>query len=412
MKRNILVIILLIFIVQLSYFFWHPKFIKTEKEALPPLVLNNLPESMRGLNLKLGKFSYLFGWTNKNAEIKKSLQVFLVSCNTFLKQDPNTFVGSSYISLKAKDWYPACEAATKVNPNSEEAARGFFERWFVPVEFNRDRPLRGLFTGYYVPSIQGSLIKTEEYSVPIYALPKGVITVNLRQFSVTLPNKKIIGRVSGNKLVPFYTREEISNGAIDADTNVLAWVNNDIDRLIIETEGSGIIDLGDDKTLAIGYAGTNGAQYRSIASILVQAKLFSINDASMDNIKKYFQQYPDKLKNIINKNKSFVFFRKLPKNQVIGSQGVPLTAGYSMAVDRAWIPMGVPLWLTTTIYDPKVSKKVYFDRLMIAQDAGGSIKGIVRGDIYWGEGENAKNIALKIKNSGHYWLLLPKVRAK
>ncbi|OGV34945.1 MAG: hypothetical protein A3E88_04120 [Legionellales bacterium RIFCSPHIGHO2_12_FULL_35_11] len=371
------------------------------------LSLSNLPDSLRGLTLSSGKFQKLLGWSNRDVVFVDSLEAFLNSCNTFLKMKPNSFVGSKYIYLEAKDWVPACRAASQVDIKSNNAVRLFFEKNFVPVEFMHGKPVSGLFTGYYVPKINGSLTQTNEYSVPIYALPKDLIIVDLQQFSLDLPHKKLAGRVLGGKLVPFYTREEINNGAIVTDTPVIAWVNNEVDRLILETEGSGVIDLGNNQDLVVGFAGTNGGEYKSVASILIKNKIFREDDASMDNIKKFFDIYPLKLKEIINKNKSFVFFRKLPNDIVVGSQGVKLTPGYSMAVDRKWIPMGVPLWLTTSMYDKDLQEDKFFNRLMIAQDAGGSIKGIVRGDIYFGEGEQAKNTAVHIKNKGHYWLLLP-----
>ena len=327
----------------------------------------------------------------------------------FFRSCPLFIVGSKYISLHAKDWYPACRAAKQVDASDVKQVRKFFEYWFMPYQFTQGRPLRGLFTGYYIPVVAGSLLKTENYRVPIYGIPDNMLTANAREFSRTLPAKKLVGRLDGKKMVPFYTRAEIDAGALGDEAQILAYVETEIDRLTIETEGSGAIDLGNDSRLFIGFAATNGRQYSSIASIFVRENLLSAHKATMANIKNYLKKYPEKLKQIINQNKSFVFFRILPTKTIVGSHGVPLTGGFSLAVDRKWIPEGMPLWLTTTIYDTKTHKDILFDRLMIAQDTGGSIRGVVRGDIYFGEGDKAKDLALRMHSNGHYWLLLPRL---
>lgn len=408
MRKNIFYIIGVIFALQICFYFWHPYPLK-ERPKLPQLSTSELPESKYGLRLKTGRFENLFGWYKLDAEIKSSLQAFLLSCNVFLKKNPDDFVGSDYIRLQAKDWYPACKAASLVDKNSEQAAREFFEKWFVPVQFKYARVVTGLFTGYYVPLVSGSLTKSKDFSVPIYALPSNLVSASLKNFSKNLPAKTIVGRVDGNRLVPFYTREQINAGMIDDNAEVLAYVGNEVDRLTIEIEGSGVIELPNKEHLLVGFAGTNGRAYRAIASVLIENDKMKRDKANMENIKKYFQKYPEEEKNVVNANESFVFFRKLPNNKVVGSQGVPLTPGFSMAVDRKWIPMGIPLWLNTSVYDVKSKEEVYLERLMIAQDAGGSIKGIVRGDIYFGEGEDAKKNALSVSSVGHYWLLLPRL---
>ena len=409
MQRSVYYVIGCIFAIIICFHFWHPRNLHVEKPDLPKLSTSELPNGMRGLRLQPGRFHDLFGWENKSLNLKQSLQTLQKSCGALLKRDPDDFVGSDYIFLYAKDWFPACNAAKKVDLHDNKAIKIFFEYWFIPFQFIHKRPVKGLFTGYYVPIVSGSLVKTTKYNVPIYSLPDNLITANTRAFSQKLPVTKLVGRIVGKKMVPFYSRAEIDDGALGDTAQILAYVESEIDRLTIEIEGSGVIELGNDSRLMIGFAGTNGGQYKSIASILIRENLMSKEKATMQNIKQYFQEYPQKLKQIINQNKSFVFFRKLPQDKVFGSQGVALTAGFSMAVDRKWIPQGTPLWLTTSIYDPKMHEERLFDRLMIAQDAGGSIKGIVRGDIYFGEGLEAKDLALSMYSQGHYWLLLPRL---
>jgi len=410
MKRNILYSVIgLSLILGISYLYWKPKPLMQLKARTAALLSpRHLPALKHGLKLKSGSYAQLPGWNS--ADLKQSLRAFQISCHTLLRHDPEHAVGSRYIPLKAKDWYPVCHAATDVDATSDEAIRLFFQTWFMPVEFQQGKPVHGLFTGYYLPALEGSLTKSAEYSVPIYTVPPNLLTANVADFSTDLPRKRIVGHVVEKKMIPFYTRAQIDNGAIAKTTPVIAWVKSPLDRLVLETEGSGIIELKEGGRVAVGYAADNGAKYRAIASILIQNGVMTADEASTSHIRTYFQQHPTQLKSIINQNKSFVFFRELAKNAVVGSQGVPLTPGYTLAVDRKWIPMGIPLWLSTNIHNPKTKAQQPFNRLMVAQDTGGSIRGMVRGDIYWGAGQEATAIATKIRSSGHYWLLLPRIK--
>lgn len=352
-------------------------------------------------------FNQLPGW--HAAQFKKSLLTFQTSCKAFLKQNPETPVGTEKIDLRVKDWQPACLAAFKIDPIDEKIAKSFFQKWFVPVEFYEGRPVKGLFTGYYMPTLKGSYKKTEEYTVPLYEVPKDMITVDLGAFIPHLKNRRVIGRVVGNKLVPYYTRAEINKGAIDDKAKVLLWIHSPVDRLFLEIQGTGIVTLDDGSNIYVGYDAQNGAPYTAVAGVLIKKGVMTKDNASMQGIKRYLEAHPKQMDRIINKNKSFVFFRKLSMDGALGSQGVVLTPGYSLAIDRDWIPMGAPLWLSTSrpnSDNPDVNQPM--QRLMIAQDTGGAIRGKVRGDVFWGGGDKATLIAGHMKNEGHYWLLLPR----
>lgn len=352
-------------------------------------------------------FNQLPGWDS--AQLQKSLLTFQTSCRAFLKQDPEKVVGTDEINLQAKDWHPACQAALKVDPVDEKSAKLFFQEWFAPVEFYDNKPVKGLFTGYYMPLVKGSYTKSAEYSVPLYEVPDNLITVDLGLFIPNLKNRKIVGRIEGNKLRPYYTREQINNGALKGKARVLVWIHSPVDRVFLEIQGSGIVELEDGKKIFIGYDAQNGAPYTAIAGVLIKKGIMTRHNASMQAIKRYLEAHPKQMDKIINKNKSFVFFRKLSMEAALGSQGVALTPGYSLAIDRQWIPMGAPLWLNTTRPDSKnPDANKLMQRLMIAQDTGGAIKGKVRGDVYWGDGDKATLIAGHMKNEGHYWLLLPR----
>jgi membrane-bound lytic murein transglycosylase A len=251
------------------------------------------------------------------------------------------------------------------------------------------------------------LTKTKKFNVPLYDLPSNLVTGNLDLFDPKLRNRTIVARVKGKKVIPFYTRAEINKGAIKDTAKVVAWIESKIDRSFLEIQGSGVIELPNNSQMVVGYAGENGASYKAIAKVLIDQGVMTRDNASMQHIRRYLEAHPEEIDKVLNQNKSFVFFSVLQKGAALGSQGVALTPGYSLAIDRKWVPLGVPVWLNTTRPAQAVDEHKVFQRLMIAQDTGGAIKGVVRGDVYWGAGERATSIAGKMKNKGHYWLLLP-----
>jgi membrane-bound lytic murein transglycosylase A len=345
----------------------------------PKIIIKN-----SGANkLALTKITYeeLPGWDK--ADVKKSLSAFQLSCKTFMKQKPSQQVGSKHIHIKAGDWQAPCEAASILDSSSEDRAREFFEKWFHPIEFEQKNPSQGLFTGYYMPQLTGSLTKTSHFTTPIYGLPKSLS----------------LGK---------YTREAIDNGALRKKAPIIAWIESPVDRLFLEIEGSGVIKLGNGRKLYLGYAGENGAPYTSIGNVLIKQGIMTRNNASKPAIKRYLEEHPRTAKEILHKNKSFVFFETLKEPMALGAQGMGLTPGYSLAVDKQWIPLGAPLYLDTKKPDVKQDTEKHMHRLMIAQDTGGAIRGLMRGDIYWGSGKIASFLGEHMKNKGHYWLLLPK----
>lgn len=348
------------------------------------------------ITLKKATFEQLPGWNT--AQVTQSFKAFQYSCKTFLRQDRNKSAGNEHIALNVSALQPMCKTALSMHDVSNKQAKQFFETWFKPVEYYQGKPMDGLFTGYYMPELKGSLTKTNQYTVPLYGLPSDRVIANLALFKSEFKNKRITGRVDKNQLLPYYTREEISRGALHGKAPVLFWIKSPIDRLFLETEGSGVIRLDNGQAIHIGYAGENGRPYQSIASILIKQGVFTQHEASTLHIKQYLVTHPEKINAVLNQNQSFVFFRKLPSNLAIGAQGVPLTPGFSLAVDRNWVPFGTPVWLNTPS----------FHRLMVAQDTGSAIKGTVRGDIFFGDGKKATIKANHLREQGRYWLLLPR----
>lgn len=408
MKHILSYTILVLIIVSLIFFgwwFWPSPIISLKPVAPKPVAPQ--PVILKPFSLKLANFSKLPGWKKNDPRI--SFSAFQLSCQQFLKQNPERAAGSQYIDLKVKDWLPACKAAALILPTSKKAARKFFEKWFTPVQFYEDKPVKGLFTGYYLPLVKGSLTPTKTFDVPIYDVPNNLITVELGLFDPELAyHRKLVGRLEGKKLIPFFSRQEINAGAVKKYAPVLLWINSEVDRLFIEIEGSGVVELPDGSQVYIGYNGENGAPYKAVAAVLINQGVMTRDNASMQRIRDFFRLHPEQVRPVLDQNKSFVFFTLLKQKAALGAQGLALTPGYSLAVDRKWIPLGTPLWLNTTRPARHAFKDEPFQQLMIAQDTGGAIRGPVRGDVYWGAGEEAAYIAGHMKNTGYYWLLLPK----
>lgn len=402
--RILLVTILLAIAIAGGYFLIWPKWpYKPIAQKQPKIPVVVQPE----VTIKVGHFSHLDGW--EQTDLRESFQTFQVSCRTLLRRPAEANVGSLVIPLSAQDWQQACQAALKMQKDpSQNQVKLFFEIWFTPVTFYQKEPVRGLFTGYYMPLLQGSLVKTSEFNIPIYGPPNNLITFDINQFDPNLPSKRYAGRIENHQLIPFYTRKEINEGAIDKHAQVLVWVNSAMDRLDLEIQGSGVAVLPNGEKMYLGYHSQNGAPYTAIAKVLIDKKIFTRDTASMQAIRAYFIKHPDQIDEIINQNKSFVFFRILKQKIALGAQGVGLTPGYSLAIDRKWVPLGMPVWLSTTHPGKQFHQQYSLQRLMIAQDTGGAIKGMVRGDVYWGAGKKAFFLAGKMRNQGHYWLLMPK----
>ena len=357
--------------------------------------------------LKPATFSELPGW--QAANMKGSLRSFQLSCERLLNQNPDKFVGNQWMSLQIKDWVPACKQALSMRHTTSKSARNFFQTWFSPVVFDDSGPITGLFTGYFAPRIKGSLVKTDIYSTPVYSTPKNLVKIKLQEFDPELPARDLYGRIHHGRMIPYYSRADIDKGALVNQAQVIAYTRNPIDRLLIEIQGSGVLELEDGSEVNLGYAGKNGLRYLSIGrTLLDQGKLDSKN-ISMQSITDYLETHPEERDAIINTNRSFVFFKILSNQGAFGTLGAPLTPGYSIAVDPNWVPLGMPVWLSATRPDSHSDSDVPLHRLLIAQDTGGAIKGTVRGDVFWGSSTNSAVIAGRMKHHGQYWLLYPKI---
>ncbi|UJP04847.1 MAG: murein transglycosylase A [Nitrosomonas sp.] len=317
------------------------------------------------------------------------------------------FLNSCIALNQRAAWRDSCQSAVSLKNPNRSGIRNFFETYFVPYQIiNIDNTTEGLITGYYEPLLKGSRKSSGRYRYPIYAAPDGLLTIELGAAYPELKDLKLRGRLNGRKVVPYYSRADIMNNPELLRGYELLWVEDEVELFFLHVQGSGRIVLDTGETMKIGFADQNGYPYNSIGKTLVQRGELPLAKASMQGIKQWGQQNPDKLPELLQQNARYVFFRELSADLSgpIGALGVPLTAGRSIAVDPQSVPQGAPVFLATTW--PNSNKPL--NRLMIAQDVGSAIKGGVRADFFWGFGHEAGVQAGRMKQSGKMWVLLPK----
>lgn len=331
----------------------------------------------------------------------------------------DTALGPAGMARTARDWRAPCAALAEVPADDDAAARAALERWFVPFAATNNGNPDGLFTGYYEPELRGARARGGRYTVPLYGRPADLVTVDLGQFRDELKGQRIAGRVRGGALRPYPTRAEIEAGALrdvareDGAALELVWVDDAVDAFFLHVQGSGRIVLEDGSVIRVGYAAPNGHPYVAIGRELVARGVLAREQVSMQSIRAWLAANPDQAHALMNRNPSFVFFRQLPApaspaDGPLGSEGVPLTPGRSLAVDRNFLAMGLPVWLDAE--DP-LDPRRRVRRLLVAQDTGGAIRGPVRGDVFWGFGPDAAERAGRMRSAGRYWLLLPREAA-
>ena len=250
--------------------------------------------------------------------------------------------------------------------------------------------VQGLLTGYFEPAVDGSRTPTAEFTVPLYQVP------------ATLGRRK-----------PWFTRQEMDTlpEALSAlQGRAIAYVADPVDAQVLQIQGSGRLRLaqpdGSSRWLRLGYAGTNDQPYRSAGRWLLDQGL--VRDASWAGIKVWMQQNPQRQQALMWVNPRAVFFRELsaeesdPNTGPRGAQGVPLTAGRSIAVDPGSIPYGTPVWLSSR------GPQGYLQKLVLAQDTGHAIEGAVRADYFVGTGIAAGDAAGRLRQSLQMWVLWPK----
>ena len=335
------------------------------------------------------EFAYLAGWNKENHAA--AFSSFQRSCQSWQAQPDNKILGGVFELGRIGDWKRLCG---QVVQQGEE--KQFFEKWFQPFAVADNSGFEGLFTGYYLPELRGSYKKTVRYHVPIYGVPNDL----LKRDGKT-------GRLENGRFVPYYNRAEIAAGALEGKNLEILWVEDEVDAYFMEVQGSGRVVMEDGRVQGVGYAGKNGRTYYAIGKWLSDNGAIPKEEISMQTIRAWIDKHPEEGRQLMLKNPSVVFFRLTESKSAegpIGTMGAPLTPGYSLAVDRSYLPLGVPLWLD--LEPPAGADRLR--RLVMAQDTGSAIKGLIRGDVYWGHGQQAGEIAGGMKAKGRYFLLIPR----
>jgi len=359
-----------------------------------------------GLQLAPSDVSALPGWNgDAQADI---LPALLRSCGPLEKRADDRTLGPGAIAGTAAAWKPLCAEARRLPPGDHGAVRRFFEANFRAwAASDRGNP-EGLFTGYYEAQLRGSRTADATYRVPLLRRPADLVSVDLGRFREEWRGQRVAGRVEDGRLVPYAARAEIVAGALDGRGLELVWVDDPVEAFFLQIQGSGRVALADGGEMRVGYADQNGHAYYAIGRELVKRGHLQAGQVTADAIKAWLRANPAAADEIMNTNRSYVFFRELTGDGPIGAEGVALTPGRSLAVDRAHFALGVPMWLDTTFPAEDAAEGRPLRRLMMAQDTGGAIRGPVRGDVFYGHGPQAERLASGMRQPGRYWLLLPR----
>ncbi|MEM9292894.1 MAG: murein transglycosylase A [Acidobacteriota bacterium] len=384
--------------------------------------------------------SALEGWAQDDHGA--ALEAFREGCGALRRRPDGRAMGPDGLGGTAADWKPLCaeaDALTRAGGDLQAAAEAFFRQRFRAYQVtNRDQE-EGLFTGYYEPSLRGSRRQQGAYQTPLLRRPPELVSVELGDFRPHLRGERISGRVTDGRLQPYADRQAIDDGALNRRSLELLWVDDPVDAFFLHIQGSGRVLLDTGGSVQVGYAGQNGHPYFAIGRALIERGEVPREQMSLQAIRGWLDQNPESVRELLHLNPSYVFFRQLTGPGPLGALGVPLTAGRSLAVDRSFFPLGAPVWLDgsapsfgaaetdaaeTDSVEPIAQAQSEattgtdqgqevpppgedLRRLFIAQDTGGAIRGPVRGDVFWGYGEEAEERAGRMRHPGRLTLLLP-----
>ena len=320
-------------------------------------------------------FVELQNWQGDNHA--EALASFQNSCD-ILARKPRPETTGSHITISAKTWQSLCGKAV-----SASSPAAFFEENFIPYRISNHLNEQGLFTGYYEPLLYGSVDKHGAYTYPIYATPPDLEK-------------------------PYYTRKEIDDGALEGKGLEIVWVDDPVMLFFMHIQGSGRIRLHDGREFIAAYAEQNGHQYTTLGKLMGERGLIPKDQINFFTIRQWLYDHKDEAFAMMQTNPSYVFFKRQENLEIVGAIAAPLTAKRSLAVDSRYIPYGLPLYLETSLPDLPGVPSHPFNRLVIAQDTGGAIKKPVRGDVFFGYGQEAEYLAGFMKQKGRYALLVPK----
>lgn len=345
-------------------------------------------------------FQSLTGWSADDPS--QALPALKRSCERLMRQGDDALVGPNGLAGRVRDWRAPCARIAALDRPTAADMRRMLEASFRPWAVEDGGP--GLFTGYYEPELNGSRRPAPGYAAPLYRRPPDLVMVELGEFRADYRGQRIAGKVVNGQLRPYANRAEIDAGALAGRNLEFLWLNDPIDSFFLAIQGSGRVRLTDGSTVRVGYEAQNGHAYFAIGRELVRRGVMSADQVSMQSIRAWLAANPKEAPAVMATNPSYIFFREIAGDGPIGSQGVVLTPGRSIAVDPTQAPMGAPIWLEANDASALVGS---FQRLMVAQDTGGAIKGAVRGDVFWGSGSEPGERAGVMKARGRWFFLLP-----
>ena len=369
----------------------------------PPL---DWPLQISGSQYAPVAFADIAGWSEDDH--LQAFKAFRLSCKAISAQqtppDDTKALGASLND--------PCRAARAADISDDARARAFFEEHFLPLRISRLGEDDGFVTGYYEPVIDGSRTQTDVYTVPVYRRPSNLFVRGFRQDSPSLPNKgQVFRKIGRRKLVPYYDRAEIEDGAIAGRGLEICWLKSQTDLLFAQIQGSARVRLEDGSTIRINYDAHNGYPYTAVGRILIERGIIPKEQMSMQKIREWMEQNPDGANELRRQNRAYVFFHEVPlsdKDEAVGAQGVPLTPGRSIAVDQALHVYGTPFFIEGQLPIESAQAKTPFRRLMIAQDTGAAIVGSARFDLFFGSGDAAGVRAGAIRHGCQAWTLEPR----
>ncbi|WP_314953646.1 murein transglycosylase A [Bradyrhizobium cosmicum] len=385
--------------------------------AAPPRALPypqlRLPFEIPGAQYLPLAWAEVKGWSDDNH--LAAYKTFRASCRTISAQtgaaEPKAESKAESKALGASLSEP-CRAAKSLDLADDAKAKIFFEENFAPLRISRLGEPDGFVTGYYEPVLEGSRTQTDVFNVPVYRRPSNLFVRGYRQDSVSLPNKGPVYRKIGRrKLVPYYDRGEIEDGKIAGRGLEIAWLKDPTDLLFAQIQGSARIKFDDGGTVRLNYDAYNGYPYTAVGRILIERGIIPKEEMSMQKIREWMAQTPDGARELRRQNRSYIFFREVnlsDKEEAVGAQGIPLTAGRSIAVDKALHVYGTPFFIEGELPIESERAKTPFHRLMIAQDTGSAIIGPARADLYFGAGADAGRVSGRLRHPMHFVMLVPK----
>lgn len=358
--------------------------------AVLALVLTDCSRELPGPELSLtpATYSSLTGWTEDDQAA--ALPALRRSCEALLRRPADRPAGPRPEFGLAGEWHPVCAAVMQAGDMDTAAARRFIEAHFLPYQVGGTTGREGLFTGYYEASLRGARTPDGRYRFPLYTLPP-----ELRD---------------GKRPENYHDRAAIEAGALRGRGLELVWIDDPVDIFFLHIQGSGRVELADGGVMRVGYAGQNGHEYFAIGRALIDRGEVPREQMSMQAIRAWLAANPGQADALMNLNRSYIFFRELEGDGPIGAQGVALTVERSLAVDRTLFAYGLPVWVDTVPgwRDEPVPSGQPLRRLMVAQDTGGAIRGAVRGDVFWGHGPAAADLAGRMRDQGRMWVLVPR----